>query len=143
MNQVPEIKEGLQFTVPDEPQSGVNTVVGIGNLYVSVEDEDSIRPTKTEFTKEEVIHCFKQGVWLVHPPFTSTIPLSTLFSSQPHNVVMTALEECAKDFWKDGTYPDGFDGPVNSFIEWNTDPEALTKLIVDNIHQLGFTIIPK
>lgn len=58
--------------------------------------------------------------------------LTDLFSTQEHNVVMTALEECAKDAQR-GVYH-------------YMDTISLTCLVtevVDKIYELGFQITPK
>ena len=144
MNQIPEIKEGLQFT----HRSGGTLYTfreTLGDtIWIEWQYPTSLTPERFPYTVKHVQDLLEKGEWITRPM------LSTLFSSQPHNVVMTALEECAKDHydsfpfqeqWEDSFLPDA----IYEYLSDMRPPasEILAGQLTDKIHQLGFTIIPK
>ncbi|MDO7847583.1 hypothetical protein Q5H92_14530 [Hymenobacter sp. M29] len=143
MNQVPEIKEGLQFTHRAEDPPIIYTFGKLesenGGWKVHFKDTKG-KKNSSHWLTESAEYAFREGVWKIWTP----IPLSTLFSSQSHNVVMTALEECAKDHarvteWNSALGPEPY---VYNYLSETSQTSLVTEL-VDKIHQLGFTIIPK
>lgn len=145
MNQVPEIKEGLQFTDTQENEQTVYTVDHLISLERGVHVTWNGADIGAWYPFHAVDKYFQEGTWkVIEKPNPN---LSTLFSSQPHNVVMTALEECAKDYQnerEDLECEEGWAlaGALDNYLA-NCPTTSLVTELVDKIHQLGFTIIPK
>lgn len=129
-----EIRNGLVFTIPQgdkQTYSIQNIDYAKGLCQLQVEPEGNT--LSTPYALSEVRKLIGSGKWQVLYSVPSN--LSTLFSTQQHNVVQTALEQCAKD---DGEC--GGDA-VYDYLTSTPQTSIVTEL-TNKIYALGFKIVP-